>query len=481
MNKDKENSLSYNRLITIFILICLACIAAMTTISHVLIRKQDKELTGEICTLISEEMDNSIRFMTDTAENAANMISRLGEDDLSSLQKKLFGHAHEYRFLSAGLIGKDGKIYADQMAVEELEKWGLLSDLPESGKVTISDPYRSGASGKLVFTVFSGLSINGSPAGTLFLTYPLSEIQSMANTQTLSGETEVWLMDGATDSFIRCSGSENDIGSWGNFKLMKGRILSGGRYEEWEEALRDGQDRAVVNYTLDSVEYTQAFKSIEDMPGWNIIVRMPVHSLTPSLRMILIFTVIFVFIIIGAALVMTHLFRRKEEQEKAVLEHLSSSDPLTMILNRRVFDQQAKALIQNEPEERFTFMFLDIDYFKQINDRFGHEGGDVILVEFAGLLSEIFGNDGIVARYGGDEFVTLVRGRSSAEINEMINRLRTSVTGIQVNENETFNVQFSAGIAAYPDNASSFRELIKRADIALYRVKEQGRNAHLWY
>lgn len=237
----------------------------------------------------------------------------------------------------------------------------------------------------------------------------------------------------------------------------------------------------MVNYTLDSVEYTQAFKSIEDMPGWNIIVRMPVHSLTPSLRMILIFTVTFVFIIIGAALVMTHLFRRKEEQEKAVLEHLSSSDPLTMILNRRVFDQQAKALIKNETEERFTLMFLDIDYFKQINDRFGHEGGDVILVEFAGLLSEIFGNDGIVARYGGDEFVALVRGKSSAEINEMINRLRTSVTGIQVNENETFNVQFSAGIAAYPDNASSFRELIKRADIALYRVKEQGRNAHLWY
>ena len=179
-------------------------------------------------------------------------------------------------------------------------------------------------------------------------------------------------------------------------------------------------------------------------------------------------------------------FHKRESEEKEVFEKLSTYDPLTHIMNRRAFDSRAKKLMEKPGEERYTFMFVDIDLFKQVNDRFGHEAGDRLLVEFAIALRNTFGKCGLTARYGGDEFVVLVKDKSKSEVNRMIEEVRTTLGRIiiddpQSSDNERFRVHFSAGIAVFPDDAKTFAQLLRCADDALYKVKEAGRDNYRWY
>ncbi len=120
------------------------------------------------------------------------------------------------------------------------------------------------------------------------------------------------------------------------------------------------------------------------------------------------------------ALAMKELKRvRMNAQKAARLDHL------TEVFNRRAFfEAETRALEKYRPEERRKILFIDIDHFKGINDRFGHEGGDEVLREFARLLRSNLRKDDLVARFGGEEFVIELPGASMAEADAIAERIR---------------------------------------------------------
>lgn len=478
-----DGGLTYHKVIIIFLFICLIGLAVITTVFNSRMEQHDRELTFEICTLISEKMDNSIRYMADSAESASALLGgSLNSDDPGSLFNSLKKNIRGKSFISMGIIDGNGNIYASPTEHAEFEKWDLVDSPRNERGVTISEPYRSAATGEMVLTIFSDVYTDGEKTASIFMTYPLDEIQDMANTDTLGDETEIWLMDGTSDNFIRCSGEESVIGSYSNFKLYKQSIEPAGSYSKWEASMRRGDRSAAVNYTIDGTDYTQVYKNIDYMPGWNVVVRMPSHSLTGTMKVILITIICFALVIIAAAFAMLFYFHRKETAEKEVFEKLSTYDPLTQIFNRRAFDSFANKLIEDNTSSSFVFMFIDIDYFKQVNDKYGHETGDRVLVDFADSIRAVFGSESITARYGGDEFVALLRDKTKEQVGNMMEQLRIRLSDIVLDENDPeAKVHFSAGISLYPDNAGSFRELVRCADNALYKVKEQGRNDYRWY
>jgi diguanylate cyclase (GGDEF)-like protein len=130
-------------------------------------------------------------------------------------------------------------------------------------------------------------------------------------------------------------------------------------------------------------------------------------------------------------------------------------------------------------------LFFDVDYFKQVNDRFGHEAGDRILVSFTALLKKHFGELGFVSRYGGDEFVVLLDSNSKEDVTILLENLKQDVYQVKPTDNpvknDGFRLSFSAGAACYPEDAETLGDLKHCADLALYDVKERGRNGYLWY
>ena len=162
------------------------------------------------------------------------------------------------------------------------------------------------------------------------------------------------------------------------------------------------------------------------------------------------------------------------------LEILAFKDELTELYNRRYFLEQLALAVkqQKRSESYFALVYMDLDYFKSINDTYGHQAGDKLLREVAKRISITIRDSDIAARLGGDEFAVLLTKLSSAQ------DTKTFLQRMLANMNKPFAVDESTQIAprisigaAMSRRETSMDELIKNADSSLYRVKQQGRNS----
>lgn len=162
--------------------------------------------------------------------------------------------------------------------------------------------------------------------------------------------------------------------------------------------------------------------------------------------------------------------------EKKTIEEKSSLDALTNVYNRRFFDDFLKkyADLSTKNGTFFSCIMIDIDYFKKVNDVFGHLVGDDVLKQLASVLKGCLRDDDVVCRYGGEEFVLLLPGRNVNEAVLVAERLRKRVSEtVRLPDGEYVTV--SAGCSEYiiGEKESDF---LKRADDALYKAKTTGRN-----
>ena len=258
-------------------------------------------------------------------------------------------------------------------------------------------------------------------------------------------------------------------------------------YDEWYAKMLNGEPSATVSYGINGTLYSQCCSAIEYMQGWYVVVRIPGNALSATMSTFRNYVLRFLVVLLGIVIILISLLYISGKRENNILSQLSINDPLTGVLNRRAFDLAADKMLGETKES--VFMFFDIDYFKQVNDTFGHDTGDKLLKEFSGILKKYFAETGLVSRFGGDEFVVLTKTESVETLNDKLKQITEDVHSIRLDSDSKgskadsgdFMISFSAGVAAYPKHADSIEELQKCADIALYTVKERGRNAYLWY
>ena len=122
-------------------------------------------------------------------------------------------------------------------------------------------------------------------------------------------------------------------------------------------------------------------------------------------------------------------------------------------------------------------MYLDIDRFKQINDRFGHHTGDALLRAFAGRLSQTLRSTDTVARLGGDEFTVIMEGLPRPDVASAVaNKIIQTMSTPFFIEQQAINVTTSIGLAFYQGDATTVEALVQQADVMLYQAKGAGRN-----
>ncbi|MDP9697643.1 diguanylate cyclase (GGDEF)-like protein [Paenibacillus intestini] len=160
----------------------------------------------------------------------------------------------------------------------------------------------------------------------------------------------------------------------------------------------------------------------------------------------------------------------KEKTER--LEIDARTDVLTGLNNRRTFEEAIQRWI--EAEIPFSIIVFDIDHFKLINDTFGHSAGDEVLKQTAIVIQSALGSEDVSSRFGGEEFVVLLRNRNSKMAFEVAENIRISVEQNIMVINQS--VTLSAGIAEFPLHSLSATELFQTADDALYQAKQGGRN-----
>lgn len=158
----------------------------------------------------------------------------------------------------------------------------------------------------------------------------------------------------------------------------------------------------------------------------------------------------------------------------------STTDGLTGLNNVRKFDEVFNTLTNNvgQKEEKLSLLYIDIDFFKHINDTYGHGDGDIVLKELGALLSSSTRSFDIVSRNGGEEFSVILLDCSLERANEISERIRKNVElfPFTLSSGEEINITVSIGVASYPETTNDVSVLIEEADKALYQAKRSGRN-----
>jgi two-component system cell cycle response regulator len=160
-------------------------------------------------------------------------------------------------------------------------------------------------------------------------------------------------------------------------------------------------------------------------------------------------------------------------------QRLSLTDGLTGLWNRRQLDLRAAEAMQVATRfgEPFALLLLDIDHFKGVNDRLGHQTGDAVLVEVAGRVASAVREVDVVARYGGEEFALLLPRTEPEGAALLAEKVRSLIADRPFQlESGDLTVTASIGVACHPQHGGSVRELLAAADAALYRAKGAGRN-----
>lgn len=481
----QQNSRSLYVTLIVCLIVFIISISVLIFAFNRLISDHDQYLSGEMCTLFSEKVNNSIDSMTESIRSVSDVLTAQKYESPEEIYKKLVNY-NGFDYLSVGFIDENGRIFASEDERAEFKKWNLLETAYATNDVSMSIPYRSTVYGQHVITMFSDFEYGQAQHGYIFMTYLFKDLQDVVATESMVNDIEIMFINAESANIITCvSSDEQTVSNWTNAYLVVSDINKSGREDYLDSLVRmsNGDNDIGLNYSIGDISYSQYSSAVPSMPGWYVSVRIPGNALSSTMHTfrnyVLIFTVVLLVVVI---ILIVNMYRLSKRQNK-ILERLSIYDPLTGVFNRRAFDYAAQTMLVHG--RKCAIMFFDIDYFKQVNDQFGHDAGDKLLKLFASILKKYFEGNGIVSRFGGDEFVVLTEMVSVEDVSVRLlaaaRDLHAAGAIEPVQGGKKRVISFSAGVAQYPLDSDELSGLKKCADTALYQVKEHGRNGYGWY
>jgi diguanylate cyclase (GGDEF)-like protein len=178
---------------------------------------------------------------------------------------------------------------------------------------------------------------------------------------------------------------------------------------------------------------------------------------------------------------LTDMVRWGEDASKRAI-----TDPFTGCYNRRFLDDKLDDFFTTAKnnQQPFSLVMIDLDYFRQINEAYGHEIGDKTILEVVNVFKEYLREKDVIARYGGDEFTVLMPEtplKQAEEVAKTICKKVSNLTLLEGLNGPIKTITLSQGIAAFPESSEELKELKEKADKALYKAKEDGRNRAVCY
>ncbi len=170
---------------------------------------------------------------------------------------------------------------------------------------------------------------------------------------------------------------------------------------------------------------------------------------------------------------------RRAQIEMLLAQKLARKDSLTHLSNRLAFDEVSEKVWQStlKHNHKLCFIMLDLDFFKNVNDKYGHAAGDEVLKQVSGKISEVVRDDDMLVRWGGEEFAIILPKSSLYYAKLLAERIRKHIENLKVEiDHNTIMVTVSLGVAQRTENTQSMNELLSKADKNLYEAKQAGRN-----
>jgi diguanylate cyclase (GGDEF)-like protein len=334
-----------------------------------------------------------------------------------------------------------------------------------SKDVILTDPYRDYDTSKQVVSIIKTLRQENRIIGYIGIDITLDDIFLIMKNHIVGEKCMDFLINKDYD-FIYSYIEDNAQDA-----VFKNQLIE--RVKKLDSNCKDYQEIEYKNTT-----YFVYYKRI-DMNGWGIVQLIPENNIDQDINeflkiMLIIFgiTAISLLIIIIIEGIM---YKLRENR----LKIQARTDYLTGLINRRYFMELAKNefYLAKKEDEYFNLLIIDIDYFKRINDNYGHHIGDLALENMARLSVEALGENAIFGRVGGEEFAAIIKGIDEEEAFWAAEDLRAKISHMEINTDKgRININVSIGLTSMKNHDIQIKEILKRADEAMYEAKKSGRN-----
>ena len=401
---------------------------------------------------------------------ASFCAANAGTDD-EDIMRIMLENNKDNEYTKMGICTKEGILYTgDGQPVD-------ISDNPEfkaamNGESVISDVILTD-DGKDLIVLAVPIMMDGGPAGAAMAEYDVQAFTELLGSSQFEGMGATLIMQRDGKMVSSYEGMENFDTFYD--ALMQMDFRGTDTLESFERRVQAGESGLFTYYRNGKERYLY-FEPV-GVNDWVMISLVMAESMDAELNAIsersvglMAMNVVFYGVIIFCITLIVRKTRRimRDNQQEA----------LTGVYNKMAGRSLAEDVLRNSaPGDRHACLFMDVDGFKDVNDKLGHKEGDRFLVKFAGQLKVLFGENGIVSRFGGDEFLVFRKNVAShaqleKEAQQLLERMR---------DKREFPATISVGIAFYPEDGTDYETLLNHADQALYESKRQGKNRYSVY
>ena len=484
--KKKLNH-AFNYITAILIFIC----AMTVSLSIFLVKVQNSIDTNSqniMTNTVSHQSDHVLSilqihygFLNSIADKMGKSSSLLSDGNM----KLLVSMAENTDFERTALIEADGTAHYDNGAEKNVAQRRYFQEAMQ-GKETLSDPLESSIDQEMRVILGVPVYQNGNVIAVLGGSYNVTALSRMLFNDVfddsgysliINQNGEIIAYDG-DPAYHEITYGDNFFKFYEHKKLLSDDTLKKIRLDFKNE--KDGTVRLQTASTSDAAQYLSYTKL--GMNGWMICYVIPVADAQNSYDFIKSDESILLGIFLILVLLLVLYIIRTNRKQNEELIRTAELDGLTGAYNKRATEAYINKILTQMPDEKGTFVILDVDKFKDVNDRYGHAAGDMVLHELAKTFFRHFRKDDIIGRIGGDEFVIYMRNTESKEIaSARVKNLIENVRSLPFEEMNGNHVTISVGIAFVPEAGNCYMDLYKNADTALYETKQNGRDGYHVY
>lgn len=383
------------------------------------------------------------------------------------------------------IIEKDGTAHYDNGKEANVAQRRYFQEAI-AGKQTLSDPLESKLDQETKVILGVPIYHNNEIVGVLSGSYDVTSLSRMLFNDTFGGigYTLIVTKDGEIIAYDGDSAYHHITYGDNFFDFYSGKtLLDGASFESVKQDFTIGC-KGIIK--MQNPGFFQKKQYLAYAPlktnGWMVCYVIPVSTAQESYRFIMTYELFLLISFIILVVLLTLYMVRKENIQNRRLLYYAQTDALTHVYNKKTtedfINQHLKTCDSNMIQ---AFLIMDIDKFKSVNDTYGHVAGDAVLKLFGQLLRTNFRKEDVIGRIGGDEFVVLLKNlNAKEETNAHIEHLISKIREQYIDEIEG-KITISMGICFAPENGSTFMDLYRCADRALYQTKQNGRDGYTFY
>ena len=406
-------------------------------------------------------------FLNSIADKMGQSSALLSDENM----ELLVSMAENTDFERTALIETDGTAHYDNGAEKNVSQRYYFQEAIQ-GNETLSDPLESSIDKETRVILGVPVYQNGNVIAVLGGSYNVTALSRMLFND---------VFDNSGYSLI--VNQLGEIIAYDGDPAYHKNLLSNATLQNVRQDFQNGTDGTVKVRTASGSATAQYLSYTRlGMNDWMICYVIPVANAQGSYEFIKTDESILLGVFLILVLLLVFYIIRTNRKQNEILLRTAQLDGLTGAYNKRATEEYINRILTQMPNEKGTFVILDIDKFKEVNDQYGHAVGDTVLHELSKTFFRHFRKDDIIGRIGGDEFVIYMRNTESKEIaSARINKLIENVRNLPFEEMNGKYVTISVGIAFAPEAGSCYMDLYKNADTALYEAKHNGRDRYHVY